>query len=177
MSSFLSGGHWAANLIPQQLPDLPDLPSDAPVTLPLRQSSGSTWAWDLHGSTAVHTPRHMSPRTTKDREIHNCMHEQLGQIQDPKYNETKTQLPFLKSLEQKRGPARALLSGPPQGQAERLSPLDTPPHIRSRVVPTLRGEWTREPVFLSCSPACSRDKTLPILASPIEPCLNFLSGL
>ena len=124
-------------------------------------------AWDLGPFTAVHMPRHTSPQATKNREIHNCMHEQLGQIQDPKYTRLKNPTATFEELGAKTGPCTCPALSTTAGQAEHLSPTPrhTPPHIRSSVVPTLRSEWTREPVFLSWSPGCSRDpsKTLPKL--------------
>lgn len=178
MSSFLFGGCWAANPIPQQLPDLPDLPlwcfshpsTEAVIWKYMGQRDSSCWerpgTWDPSPQCV-----RLDTRLLKQQKTEKFITARMscwGKFRTQNIQrDWKTQLPLLKSLEQKQGPARALLSAPPQGQAEHLSPTPrhTPPHIRSSVVPTLRSEWTREPVFLSWSPGCSRDpsKTLPEL--------------
>ena len=79
-------------------------------------SFGSETGWDLGLFAAVLQCLHLDKPLLKQQNTktlsgtkNNCVHVQLGQIMDKRYKKTKkkTQLPLLKSWEQKPGTAHA----------------------------------------------------------------------
>ena len=120
----------------------------------------------------------------------NCRYAQLGQILDKSYKKTKkkSQLPLLKSWEQKQGvqeqkqgtahapcPQHHLRGGQKTSATPPARPLDTPlpsPHIRNPLTSHSGSEQARETVNCSRFPCCrSPSKALPEF--PVWPLINF----
>ena len=141
----------------------------------------------FHCSAAMFAPGHTSPRATKYKETvlkntakNSCVHEQLGQIPEKRSRKTKkTQLPLLKSLEQKTGHwACPLHTPPPKGWTNHLSHPSglTPGHTptltpyEKQVCHPLR-EWTSKGTCCVFCRSRGRNKALPEFL--VWPLVNF----